>query len=75
MFKGYHFTVFDFEGKRFLVAYKSDKDLSDELEDAIFSFYYQNCDDDLDYQDIVNDIMSSFNVEWQFINHKYIEME
>ena len=76
MFKGYRFIRFDFTQDAILVAYKSDKNLNDEIEDAIYSFYYQIGDDeDIEYEEAVKDIMDSFNIEWEIVNHTNIEME
>lgn len=64
-----HYAFFDFDEARYLVRYKSDKDIGDEIEDAIMSYAdsigEENCDDE--YEDVVKDIMDSFNVEWEFV--------
>lgn len=60
------FAYFDFDFSKFLVKYKSDKDLGNEIEDAI-----QNHPDldneDVEYEDLVKDVMNSFEVEWEII--------
>ena len=58
------FAFFDFSAGRYLVKYKTDKEIGDEIEDAI-SAYEDN--DDAEYQDVVRDIMNSFGVEWEFV--------
>ena len=51
------------EGPEYFVRYKAEKNLVDEIEDAITNF------DDLDLLDFelfIKKIMDSFNVEWAF---------
>ena len=58
------FAYFDFDFSKFLVKYKSDKDLGDEINNVI---KYQPYDEDKEYEDIVTDVMNSFEVEWEII--------
>lgn len=60
-----HFAFFDFDEGRYLVKYKSGKDIGDDIEDAISSYYDNG--DDVEYEDVVTDVMNSFGVEWEFI--------
>ena len=60
-----HYAFFDFDEARYLVRYKSVKEIGDEIEDALSS--WTNNDDDAEYEDVVKDIMDSFNVEWEFV--------
>ena len=57
-----HFAFFDFDEARYLVKYEGD-DIGDEIEDAISSYDV----DDAEYEDVVNDIMNSFNVKWEIV--------
>ena len=59
-----HYAFFDFDEARYLVRYKSDKDIGDEIEDAISA----HVDDlDLEYEDFVDDVMTLMGVEWEFV--------
>ena len=60
-----HYAFFDFDEDRFLVRYYSDNNICDEIEDA-FSSICEN-EDDSDYEEIVKDVMDSFNVKWEFL--------
>ena len=60
-----HYAFFDFDEDRYLVKYKSNKDIGDQIEDAISS--WADAGDDSEYKDVVKDIMDSFKVEWEFV--------
>lgn len=70
-----HLVVFHFgaEDITFLVEYRSEKLLDDEIEDAIVSYTEANpdcCKDATACEKAVYDIMSSFDVVWQFMSFK-----
>ena len=60
-----HYAFFDFDEGRYLVRYKSDKDIGDEIEDSIASL--TDASEDAEYEDIVNDVMTQMGVEWEFV--------
>lgn len=70
-----HYAFFDFDEARYLVKYKSDKDIGDQIEDAISSLtddgaldkVHTTSDELLDYEKFVHSVMDSFNVEWEFV--------
>ena len=57
------YAFFDFDEAHYLVRYKSENDIGDEIEDAISTF--EGLDDD--YEDCVKDVMRSFDVEFDII--------
>lgn len=61
-----HFAIFDFDEARYLVKYEGE-DIGDEIEDAISSYDF---DDDTEYEDMVADIMNSFNVKWTIVPYR-----
>ena len=40
------------------------------LEDAFSSFFESDYDEDLDFEDIVNDVLSSMGWKWHFVDTK-----
>lgn len=62
-----HFALFDFDEARYLVKYTSDKEIGDEIEDAISSY---DMTDDTEYEEMVADIMNSFNVKWEIVPYR-----
>lgn len=58
------YAMFQFEEMTFIVKYRSCRDIGNVIEDAISSY---DVDEDVEYEDVVTDIMDSFNVEWEFV--------
>lgn len=72
MFKGYRFVIFEEDNDTTLVAYKSNKNLDNEIEDATVSFYDSLNEietDNIKCNDVVKIIMNSFNIEWCILKH------
>lgn len=61
------YAFFDFDEDRYLVEYRSETDIGDEIEDALSSWADGEEPDDSPYEDIVKGIMDSFGVEWRFL--------
>ena len=63
------YAIFDFDESRYLVRYWTDRNIGDEIEDAITNLDF----DDVEYEDVVHDIMDSFNVSWEIVPcRKYV---
>lgn len=74
-----HFAIFRFECGELLVKYTCSKDYvgKDDIDDCATSYYDSDAyDEDNSYEDIVHDIMTSFEgVEYEIIDCNCIDME
>lgn len=74
-----HFAIFRFECDGLLVKYTCSKDYvsKGDIEDCATSYYYSDAyNEDNSYEDIIHDIMTSFDgVEYEIVNCAYIDME
>lgn len=74
-----NFAIFRFECNEILVKYSCSKDhvSKEDIEDCAVSYYESDAyDEDSSYEDIVSDIMISFDgVEYEIIDCAYIDME
>ena len=52
------------DGPVYFIQYWADKNIDDEIEDAIVNFQGE---DDLEYEDFVKDIMYSFALDWHYV--------
>lgn len=73
------FVIFRFECSELLVKYRCSKDYVSkaDIEDCAVSYYDSDAyDEDSSYEDIVHDIMTSFDgVEYEIIDCACIDME
>ena len=58
-----HYFLFDFDEATYLVKYKSDKDLGNQISDTIDSYDA----DDAEYKDIVDDVMAQVCAEYEVV--------
>ena len=52
------------DGPVYLLKYWADKNIDDEIEDAIVNFQGE---DDLEYEEFIKEIMNSFTLDWQYV--------
>lgn len=68
---------FDFENGDYIltVAYTAGRNMNDEIEDAVSSYIESN-EDDWDYEDLVKDVMNSFEEikAWEEIDCRRIRI-
>ena len=73
------FAIFRFECNEYIVKYICHKDYvgKDDIDDCATSYYDSDAyNEDNSYEDIINDIMSSFDgVEYEIIDSIFIDME
>ena len=74
-----YFAIFKFECAEYIVKYTCSKNYvsQHDIEDCAGSYYGSSAyDEDNSYEDIIHDIMSSFDgVNYKIINFIYIDME
>lgn len=74
-----HYAVFRFEGREYVVKYTCSKNevLKDDIDDCATSYYDSDAyNEDNSYEDIIHDIMSSFEgVVYEIIDAVFIDME
>ena len=71
------FLAFHFEDlvNPILVKYQAEKDLRYEIEDCMQSYIEADTEEDIEYEDLINDIMSSFwALDWEFVPYSVIDV-
>lgn len=73
------FAIFRFECNEYIVKYTCSKDYigKNDIDDCAISYYNSTAyNEDNSYEDIIHDIMTSFDgVEYEIIDSIYIDME
>ena len=74
-----HYIILNFDSYVYVVKYICHKKFvsKNDIEDCAISYFDSDAyDEDNSYEDIINDIMSSFDgVEFEILNTSYIDMQ